>query len=474
MNSFTLHCDIPWKRMIHKKDLWNSLKKYTPFYVLAAFFIANTTLLWPGQMSPDSHTQYSAAITGIYNDHHPPIMSALWCMLDQLYPGSGLLFLFHLILLYSAAAFFMASSSVRCAQWLALLLPLMPPISLYSSLLWKDVGFACAYLLAIALMSFCSMHSKRLAIYYLAPIILLLFYGTGVKFQAQYVLFIPLWGLSYCLTNYTVSIKTYIYTVLLSLFFAFGLKTVNTLLVPTQQKSHSWQLVKLYDLAGISMYTQKPLFPGFTMHSRSFSMDAIRMRYNHERVDDLIQPPNNPLQLASSAQERTTLLNSWYNALHRFPFLYLKHRLAVWWRTITIKPIANLDTIDFNTYKGLSWFNSLQHHAAQSGFAVKTWLDSLLQWLSLCILTLLYLVRYISYLAIWLPFLLCYFVLGITYFHKSRAAVPLIMLNGTGILFLSVLFFCTMASAVRYVYIVFCMIHASHSFAYLCIRKAMT
>ena len=422
-------------------------------------------------MSPDSHNQYNAAITGFYKDEHPPVMSALWHILDQIYTGSGLLFLFHLIMLYSATAFFMACSSIRWAQWLSLALPLMPPISLYSSLLWKDIGFACAYLLAIALISFCSMRNKRFTLRYIIPIILLLFYGTGVKFQAQYVLFIPLWGLSYCLTNFTLSVKTYMYTFLLYLCFLFGLQTFNNLLVPTKQQSHFWQFVKLYDLTGISIYAQTPLFPDFILHNQKFSMNEVRKRYNLVDVADLVKPPDNPLKAGVNAQERTALLDTWYDTIYTFPHFYLKHRFAVWWRTITIKPIANLDTLDFSIYKGLGWFCTLQRHAHQADSAATTWIDTLLHWISICILTTLYLIRYLSCLVVWLPFLLCYWILGITMFNKNRAAMPLIILNSIGILFLSVLFFFTMASVVRYVYIVFCMIHASHSFAYLCIRN---
>src|SRR5581483_833197 len=74
--------------------------------LLAVFYIASVLMLWPGVMSLDASSQYAVAISGEYSDHHPPLMSFLWRYLDYIYHGPAPMFIFHLSMLYMAAAIF--------------------------------------------------------------------------------------------------------------------------------------------------------------------------------------------------------------------------------------------------------------------------------------------------------------------------------------------------------------------------------
>lgn len=436
---------------------------------LFGLFLINVLLFWPGQMSPDSYAQYESALTGIYGDHHPPMMSVVWRYLAMLVPGSGLMFLLHLLMLYSAAAFFMSAARSSCARWLAMLLPAIPPLCFYSSMIWKDVGFAFAYLLGAALISYCVVHLKKPNGLLLASVSALLLYGTAVKFQALYVLPLPLVGLSYCFTSFQLSYKTVVYAALSYLLCLYGVQTFNNMYVPADRKSHSWQLVKLYDLAGISVLKNKPLFPDYLSRYNLYSFEKVKEKFNHERVDDLVGFTDSPLRIGVNENERSELLSIWWSAVLQHPHYYLWHRLCNWWRMVNIIPIERLNRLDFSKYAGLRWFCTVQWLAQQPLHSPEiNWIAILL---SKIFFALFELMRYALRISSLLPCILFYLYLGIKKFYINRAAAPLILLNSIAVAMLITLFFFSMASAIRYMYIVICMVHASHGFAYECMRE---
>src|SRR5207253_5889655 len=84
--------------------------KNNPFYFFlfccALLYFFELFLFWPGVIRPDSLAQLQQAQTGIFSDHHPPVMALYWGVLNFIWPGPGLLFLTHLSLLFGAAVCF--------------------------------------------------------------------------------------------------------------------------------------------------------------------------------------------------------------------------------------------------------------------------------------------------------------------------------------------------------------------------------
>jgi hypothetical protein len=438
---------------------------YAPFCLLAILFITNLALFWPGQMTGDSHFQYEQAQTNSYTDWHPPIMAAWWRVLDKIYPGPGLLFVFHLILLYAATLLFMASvpSSHR---WFMLMLPLMPPIPLYSSMIWKDVGFALAYLFAAALLMYLCMQRKKITYMHAIFLALALFYGTAAKFQAQYIVPIFIFGIATCLTNFRITKKTWLYTLAFSAILYFSLNLFNNYFVPEECKTHAWQQVKLYDLAGISLAHHGMLFPDFVKNNPFFSEQAVRERFNYERVDDLTGFDKSPLRGGITEQERQELYRYWCTTVMTYPLDYLRHRAIIWFHLITHVPLERLDQLDFSSYQGLGWFCDLQKNAQQDHQIFQ--LGNLKNLICIAALKFLKLARYLFCMLLWLPLLIFYFLLSIKNFGKNSAALPLFVMTGLGLGLLGVLFFMSMATNYRYIYCAFCMLHASHLLAYYC------
>ncbi|MGQ7385828.1 hypothetical protein ACTGVI_12405, partial [Streptococcus suis] len=45
---------------------------------MALLFLASIALFWPGYVQYDSLGQYRQALSGSYEDWHPPVMAHLW------------------------------------------------------------------------------------------------------------------------------------------------------------------------------------------------------------------------------------------------------------------------------------------------------------------------------------------------------------------------------------------------------------
>jgi hypothetical protein len=70
------------------------------YVLLGLLFVFHGVAGWPGRLLLDSQWQYQQALAGIFDDHHPVLMSALWSVLLRLYPAPGLIWLLSLVLFY--------------------------------------------------------------------------------------------------------------------------------------------------------------------------------------------------------------------------------------------------------------------------------------------------------------------------------------------------------------------------------------
>lgn len=424
----------------------NLLKKPNALFFLGIFFFCHLIFLWPGTLTPDSQGQYEAAVTGVYSDHHPFIMSFLWRYLDKIYPGPGLMLLTHLALLYGAVYFFMKSvapsKEYRRAQWAFLLLPIVPHVCCYSGMIWKDVGCAYGFLWVGGVMTYVTLQHKNLSFFGMLGALVILGYGTLVKFQAQYLAPIFLLWISIHRAEYK-KIDNLIKQSILVFGIFYGIIAGVNHFGPEVKENHAWQLVKLYDLAALSVYTDTPLFPEFTK-TEKFSMGKLHTGFSHKRVDDLVFH-DAILKAGETAEEREILWNTWARGVIHHPFDYMRHRAANLAYVLLsmpefehIPPILAKIAPPSTTLYGILYGNARIFGGI--------------------------------FLAHLLPliFSVGYLFLGLFSLKKTRAAIPLVFLNSVGVGMAIVLFFFCMAGTPRYTYIMVCLFHASHVFAYRC------
>lgn len=423
-----------------------------PLLVLCALFTISLITLWPGIMSPDASSQYAAAVAGIYSDHHPPLMSWVWRQVNTIYSGTGIIYSMHLLLLYTAMGIFIYIFRESKFKWWYVVYPLIPGIFAYTIFIVKDASFVFSYLLSGSIISLIITNRRqpgKLLLLSIATVLLL--YGTAVKYQAQYLLIFFTLALAFCV-DFRFDYKTLVRGVVIYLLIMCTIFVINMKLVPYSQKSHSWQLVKLYDLSAISIAKHKPLYPEFVLADPNFDFTKVQQLFNPQKVDDLVFPEDNVLRAGMNAPERDALLEYWRTTVLHNPWLYLKVRLRLWLHNLTSIPSEYNDPASFLRSTTLAPLISIP------------WItDFINSSYNFCM-------NFFMFLWIF-PLQLLYCWLGLRNYKQSRYAAPLTLFSFSSLTMLAVLLFFSMAGVARYVLFCTCFIHASHGFAYFCWRK---
>lgn len=420
------------------------------FYILGLLFVLNILIFWPGYMQSDSRAQYDQAITGQYSDHHPPMMSFIWHYLDQIHQGEGLMFVLQMVLLYSSMAILlltvdkMFSAKKRLLLSLVpLILPIYPQVLIYAVNIVKDVQYAFSFLLAASVLAYYTIVQKRPSPLVLLGLLLVLIYGAAVKYQGQFcVIVFALWiGGLLCQKRKWFD-KILAGLAIYGLIF-FSICLINNALVPQKSKNYSWQFVKLYDLAAISIGTHADLIPNFNK-TPAYTFQKLQERFKYPTVDPYIYSQDNILMITKDPADMTTLADTWRKDVIAHPVLYLKHRVINMCYALLSRP-----GYDFVT----EYLNKLPH-------------DSMSY-------TLVYNVSNIIFYTFMshLPVILLgvgYFILALYSWRASKAAPVLLGFTSLALLMVAILFFMSMAGVPRYTYISIVMIHAAHIFAYKC------
>lgn len=417
--------------------------------LLGCFYIISLVMLWPGVMSPDATSQYSAAITGLYSDHHPPLMSFVWRYLDRIYPGPATMFIWHLSMLYLAAAIFIYIFKQSKLKWWYAVYPVLPNLLAYTALIVKDTGFTYTYLLSGAIMAYLIMHKiQKFKIALLIPVLFLLFYGTAVKFQAKYLLIFFTCGIGYCLANYKLNLKALAIGVSLYAVILFGIILVNAKLVPETREAHSWQWVKIYDLSAISLALHQPLYPDFIMQQANFNFARVGELFEPREVDPLVFNSNPLIRGGATKEQRQELWDYWFKTIISHPWLYVQARFKLFSYDLITAPCDRNNPVKFLQTTALAPILALP--------GVSTALDAS------------YTVFKVMLRFIWLlPLVFLYLYLGITNLKANRAAAPVLIFSLSSLALLVVLFFCSMAGTARYVFLCTTLMHATHGFAYV-------
>src|SRR3989338_4958696 len=278
-------------------------KNATHTFILGLLFILHLALFWPGILTSDSQTQYQIALTATYSDHHPALMSFVWRYLNFIYEGSGLMLFLHLGLLYLGVYHFSKSFKSTLEKGLCVLTPFFPAVLSFSGMIWKDVGCSYGYFLCCALLARASNEQKPFGFLGHTLFLSVLFYATAIKFQAQYCAPIFLGSYVFFHLKNASNSKKILSTLSVIFVFFLALFQVNKSLVPSSKENHSWQFVKLYDIAAVSVSVKKDLFPDFC-HTTQFSDEKLRILFNHESVDDLVFTSEAILKVGQTPLER--------------------------------------------------------------------------------------------------------------------------------------------------------------------------
>jgi hypothetical protein len=303
--------------------------------ILAAGLALMLVLNLPGQLSYDSVGQLFDGRFGHYNTWHPPVMAWLLGLFDAAVPGTGLFVCFEALLVGVAFLLSLHRNAGWTAAVLAFVILLTPQLLLYQGIVWKDVLFADAYVMAFAALARgASEHGKfRFALFGLFFISLTL---AGLARQNG-LLLLPVGALAFGWVTargnrrfvHAAAAMTLLLVLAGSANLALALRGDHG-----EGLQGEIQLAQIYDLTGAVRqgYRLNLLSHGDPTLAQALQAQGVKA-YSLQMQDTL--EPILPAHIVKGA-----VMAQWQALLAERPDLYLRERLPVFWQVLATPDLA--------------------------------------------------------------------------------------------------------------------------------------
>jgi hypothetical protein len=299
---------------------------------IAAGFALTLYIFYPGVMTFDARYVYQDIAKGVFGDWQSPVMTLLWSLIDPIAPGPGSLLLLT-VTLYWLAFGVLALTIAQRSPWLALLLPLLalsPPAFVFVGIIWRDVLFAIAWLLAAALVFFVADRGWKPRTPAQAVGLGLLAFGVLLRpnalaaapILAGYIL----WPSHFSWKRTAIAYAP----MALGLYGLVQVVYYGALGATRQQPLHS---IMVFDLGGISHFAKDNRFPGsWTAEESKLITEGC-----YKPIAWDIYWTQKPCEFVMARLEgkkvfgSPELTHAWKNAIVSHPLAYLRHRAIFMW-----------------------------------------------------------------------------------------------------------------------------------------------
>jgi hypothetical protein len=165
------------------------LRRFWPLW--AALLLAATMIAagWPGLAEYDSVEQFRQALTGQYDDWHPPVMARLWSFLHVLGGGAAPMMVLQIALYWlglGLVAGALARTDRSRAAALVLAVGALPGVAVWQWAVLKDIQMVAAMLAAVGIVAWWRLRGERVPWAAVAIVIALLGYATLVRANAVF------------------------------------------------------------------------------------------------------------------------------------------------------------------------------------------------------------------------------------------------------------------------------------------------
>jgi len=295
--------------------------------MMAAGFVLTLYVLYPGVMTFDARYIYQDMVKGTFGDWQSPAMVLLWSLIDPIAPGPGSLLLLTAALYWLAFAV-VALTVARRSSCLALLLPLLaltPPAFVFVGIIWRDVLFALAWLLAAALVFAVAGRERNLRIAMQAVGLALLAFGVLLRPNALAAA--PILA-AYILWPARLPWKRAALLYVPMALVLFGLVQGIYYGVLGAQRQHPLHSIMVFDLGGISYFATDNVFPGPWTKDEA----ALITQRCYQPIAWDVYWTQEPCQFVMEHLEREkifpspALTEAWKRAIFKHPIAYLEHR----------------------------------------------------------------------------------------------------------------------------------------------------
>lgn len=310
----------------------------------------------PGALSPDSLSILAQARSGIFEDGHPPLMAAIWRLVDRVVPGPIGMLLLNLCLFYGGLYLIFRWAAPRYQLGVLpafLVVGLFPPIIGILGVIWIDITMAGFFLVALGIfLDGSARPQKGLRIIFLLVALLLATLAMAVRHNGAAGAF-PLIAL-FLLQSVRSEVKPLtrlavatIGGLVVTLLLFLGTKQVSTWSVDVHR--HFWRVAAMYDIAGTSYQENAYLFYPDVIEDNS--LDNVRKLYSPRSLTPLLlgqQVHALPLQRMekgkpiefnlSNPSLNQRLLSNWMDVIVNHSTAYLTHRCDVFASLVTRSP----------------------------------------------------------------------------------------------------------------------------------------
>lgn len=286
--------------------------------------IATLAISWPGVAMYDSVWQYQQALSGQYNDWHPPVMARLWAVLLALGPGAAPMFVLQTILYWAGIGLWSAAllrAGRKRAAVAVLAIGACPLFLGWQVTVLKDAQMTAAMLAASGLVAWWRMAGRAVPYAALFAAGGLLAYAVLVRSNAVFAV-LPLVMMLIAWTNLrrlTIGLAAVMVVLAVSPF-------VNARLIGAEHSGVT-RAQPLFDLAGTAHYSGE-VQPG-GLHPTELELIEARHCYTPFFWDPLGDPDHCGTIFAR--RERASLGGlgaAWIGAIVAHPLAYARHRLA--------------------------------------------------------------------------------------------------------------------------------------------------
>jgi hypothetical protein len=356
--------------------------------VMACVGLALTILVfYPGYLTRDATFVRGYVENWYLGDWQSPLMTIVWRLIDPISPGTGSIFLLMATLYW--LGFAMAALAVaRRSGGLAiavLLLALAPPAFMLLAMIWRDILFGTAWLLAAAIIYFVTDRSGLS--YWAVRALALVLVGFGILLRPNAIIAAPLL-IAYVAWPARFEWKRAALLFIPALLAGYALIQIVYYGILAVHRNNPLHSLVVFDLGGITYFTRENQFP--IVWSADGYEDALLITqcYDPARWDsywtgDPCQFVMNRLQNTDDVVFGTPRLAwSWLRAVAAHPLPYLKHRLSFLWTFLAgANPTLELERLKFVDRVPLArnqYFSTIValHDVLKSSalFRVGTWL----------------------------------------------------------------------------------------------------
>jgi hypothetical protein len=296
----------------------------TPRRILAAGWLGLAVYAFPGYLSADSILQLHEARTGAYTDWHPPIMAALWRVVEIACTGPfGMFAIQSACFIAGAYLLLRRSLPARGAAIAACALAWWPPIASALAVIWKDSQMVGLLLLGTALL----IEARPRAAIALIWLAVAMRYNASIAALPIVVALLP---------RPAARSRWRQLAIAFALWLAVAASAWLANAALTTERTHPWlQSVALMDLAG-TIADAPPLgddelrvaLAGTPLRHDDAIQERARACSDPVWMWDAITGPHALFRHAEDS-ELDAIGRAWRDVVRAYPLAYLRYRLGV-------------------------------------------------------------------------------------------------------------------------------------------------